>query len=259
MVNDIMSELRLLSFCYWLCGAFALVLRVFSVRMKSIAAYGKLSKLSQGGLCSRGTAFTAFYIIGLGMCAAITLCFQSVPFSVLGLYTIHVTRRLLESLFVHKWSSSERMRWYTALAGTSFYVVTPLSLALSYNTTLRLSTLRLCVCVVLFLTANVLQYKVHKSLAALRPDTVTESGRRYYFCPPFRYILFPHYSLEVVLYSSLALMSPLEPLPWCITLWTLCNLGITASEQRKWYERNLLTHAGDEVRLPKWNLVPFVF
>lgn len=90
------------------------------------------------------------------------------------------------------------------------------------------------------------QYRCHCILAALRPTPTTPSNPtpQAVYCVPrgflFRWIVSPHYTCEVGIYTGLALLAYTQPptaatlLAWWPALFTALNLSHAAVQSRRW-------------------------
>ena len=271
--------------CYWIFALLCLVMRIrftwfgrLCSYSKSQCLYGKSNgdKLSAACSISRRTAFKAFYFIGIistlffigvsnrSQLRTGSLIYEgmgSVPVALL-CYLFHVSRRFYECGFVHKFSNS-RLSLFAFLAGASFYVFVPLTYSTCDSVTfgdLTIDWTRNWVCaqLILFGLASVCQSVLHADLASLRHGTHEKKSPNY-TAPPFQTALFPHYSMEIGVYILLSsFASDVETirifsLP---AFFTIANLSVTASEQRKSY---VFTSSRRRIELPKYNILPWIF
>lgn len=194
----------------------------------------------------------------------------------LAMMQVHLGRRLAECLWVQKPSPTATMLVGHYLLGISFYLVTCLSLALPPGdsqqplTSTPSLTAVTPLSIVVFLWANWQQYKSHQQLASLR-----SANSSIYRLPTggwFDLLLMPHYSFEILIYSTLLSVSgggggaasiiiSQSPLLWCL-VWCLVNLSITASQSRQWYEQTLLRRSEPKsLRLlrKRWTIIPLLY
>lgn len=127
------------------------------------------------------------------------------------------------------------------LVGLSFYTFTNIAMVaensrgaglLSSDVTDRnlfLST----VCITGFFMAQIVQHMVHKRLAEYR--ALCRPGQ--YLNPNdgfFRYLIAPHYTAEIFLYLSLAVLNRTNLCLYWVVLWTVLTLGTSALETNAW-------------------------
>ena len=68
-------------------------------------------------------------------------------------------------------------------------------------------------------------------------------------------MLFPHYTFESIIYTGIWIIT-MSFASFCVVIWCLIELGISASEQRKYYEQKFPKEfIGKRV----YNVVPFVY
>jgi hypothetical protein len=172
--------------------------------------------------------FTAFY--GAGLCVALLASRfatrqEELP---LALFSLHLMRRLLECLLVHRFSANAVMPLHLWLAGLAHYAAVPWTLlppsvdeagaegAEDVPCSNATSPFVLVAACLLFCAANLQQHRMHRALADLRPLAKAEkSGRKAprndgdgaYVLPTGRWwdvAVCPHYSMEVLVYAALA-------------------------------------------------------
>ena len=185
----------------------------------------------------------------------------------LTLLLTHCLRRLIETTYVQKTVFQERMHVFQLLCGCFFYLLVPSSYFFpiycaaggqdtrkkTHLVSFQWSFLSLCV------ISEILQCCIHVSLACLRsyPQNEVKRKRRRkqrYTLPHFPLLLCPHYTAEILFYSSLCGVN--KDFHWLylsIPLFTLLNLAITSDEQYRWY-----THFFPGQH-PRWRILPFLF
>lgn len=124
--------------------------------------------------------------------------------------------------------------------------------------------------VLLFLLASGGQHDCHVYLASLKTssssaehaDALTRPGSSYKLPthPAFQHLIAPHYTAEILIYFSLALLAVPRGcwMNWtlvCAWVFVAVNLGVTAEGTRRWYERRF----GGELVRGRWTLVPRVW
>ncbi|KAK9381458.1 uncharacterized protein V2V93DRAFT_391157 [Kockiozyma suomiensis] len=173
----------------------------------------------------------------------------------LAIITIQCARRWYECLYVEKMSNKARIRLGHYLVGHLFYLAVSCailcdSLQNSINPSPNALSLSSCsVAFVLYLTAARAQYSAHKQLASLK---------KYSPPPPtflFKYLVCPHYTAEIVVYISIAVICDFSSATVAVIIWTIVNLGASAEQSRAFY----VDKFGEKVVDGKYNIIPFVF
>lgn len=105
----------------------------------------------------------------------------------------------------------------------------------------------------MFFSAWVMQNMCHRHLAGLKKYSLPEWG-------PFRFLISPHYTFEILLYLSLAVITApsnhmFNRTLLCATFFVAVNLGATANGTKKWYVEKFGTDKVDR----KWKIVPLVY
>jgi len=182
-------------------------------------------------------------------------------------YQLHFMRRLWECCRVHSFSASSRQHVLVLLFGALFYVALILSPVLDQlqrvDTRATQSARRYAVssaaAVLLFVAGSLWQHRCHVTLAELRSvgSLHTATPKATYSVPRgagFSSLLCPHYTAELLIYISFALMRPCV-LQWLALLWTAVNLSTTAFKTRHWYASQW---PYGEWR-NRWTIVPYIF
>jgi 3-oxo-5-alpha-steroid 4-dehydrogenase 3 len=191
-----------------------------------------------------------------------------------GMMFVQGCRRLHEMLYVQKFSSAKMWIGHY-LIGLAFYFMMNLavlvdgspipkgsilfdiliietSIMRSVSDAMDKHTLS---AVSLFVTASIWQYNVHSMLASLRPRTTAKPT---YTSPPessvsFQLFLTPHYTAEILIYLSMALLSRNWTM-FSALLWVTVDLSVSAAETRQWADTKF---RGSE--WGRWNLIPYVY
>jgi 3-oxo-5-alpha-steroid 4-dehydrogenase 3 len=175
------------------------------------------------------------------------------------LYTMHVFRRLVECIYIHKFSNA-RMHIGHYLFGLAFYFMLPITILASDSSivkamvnpesavhcSIRSYPRKLsgwhAVVLIVFGLASYCQHTSHKVLAGLRGGAnPTKRSVLQYSMPSGGYFdacSCPHYAAEICIYLSLALGMG----PRCVSLWMACmatvvNLSFTAVQTHRWYKK----------------------
>ncbi|KAI9005521.1 3-oxo-5-alpha-steroid 4-dehydrogenase-domain-containing protein [Phycomyces nitens] len=182
--------------------------------------------------------------------------------------TLHLSRRLYESLVIERPSANARMHFSHYLAGIGFYGAMVLgtwlegaanlgvwqpakaSFALPWTTIPSIG---------LFLYASHHQHTCHKILASLR----TPKTKNAYMIPRgdwFEMLVVPHYFADILVYVSLWLLY--RGHNWTLTcglVWTIVNLGVTAGETEQWYQRTFGQRYIDAFPRSRSLLLPHIY
>ena len=229
--------------------------------MRQFSDYGKLSSgRIVGGILDTTvpkTRFYHFYTVGTAFSAlllarrALSGDFVPIP---LAAFFIHATKRLYESVYVHRFAKESSMHLFGYLLGLTFYVVAPTTIDRASRGP-RVGTMRLIVGGILCTWGLTHQWRCHKILAALRSD-----GGNAYKIPSgdwFAYVSSPHYLAEIIVYIGFgclarnALTAPFI----CLLIFVVCNLGLTAGRTHDWYLRKFR----GEYPSKRNALIPFLY
>ena len=130
------------------------------------------------------------------------------------LLEVHFVRRLLECLFVHRFSSSTQHALVTVF-GVLFYVaavLSPVVDALNRSTMPgkdvgEVALARLLLGSIAFVTASIWQWSSHRTLSEMR-SAQPAFAYRVPTTPSFRLLLCPHYTAEMAIYAALCCIRP---------------------------------------------------
>ncbi|KAL2460029.1 Polyprenol reductase 2 [Abeliophyllum distichum] len=199
----------------------------------------------------------------------------------------HVLRRLLETIYVFKYSPSSRMHIFGYLTGLFFYTAAPLSLCCKYASEVFKFVADLVVEFVIkgkdrmqvpefdwwghvnpllhlrwymwiggaiFLWGWIHQYRCHAILGSLRENEQDDD----YSIPHgdwFQYVSSPHYLAEIVIYAGVVIASGCSDVTiWLLFGFVVANLAFAASETHKWYLQKF-----DNYPRNRSAIVPFVY
>ncbi|XP_021889256.1 polyprenol reductase 2 isoform X3 [Carica papaya] len=203
------------------------------------------------------------------------------------LMEVHSLRRLIESLYVSKYSPSARMHINGYLAGLFYYVATPLSLCCSFAPEVSRFTMNLMaefvakgksqmsapefhweyaspllklgwcqwIGATIFLWGWIHQFRCHSVLGSLRQHAnhVNE-----YVIPHgdwFELVSSPHYLAEIVIYAGLLVTSGGADLTiWLLFVFVAGNLSLAAAETHRWYLRKFENYPRS-----RHVIIPFIF
>ncbi|KAL0092828.1 3-oxo-5-alpha-steroid 4-dehydrogenase-domain-containing protein [Phycomyces blakesleeanus] len=188
----------------------------------------------------------------------------------LGLMTIHLARRLYESMMIERPSANARMHFSHYLAGMGFYgamvigawlegaanfgIWQPIKVVEPF--TLPWTTIP---SIGLFIYASYHQHTCHKILASLR----TPKTRNAYVIPRgdwFENLVVPHYFADILVYVSLWILY--QGRNWTLTfglVWTIVNLGVTAGETDQWYRKTFGKRYNDAFPRSRSLLLPHIY
>ncbi|KAI9028466.1 3-oxo-5-alpha-steroid 4-dehydrogenase-domain-containing protein [Hyaloraphidium curvatum] len=191
------------------------------------------------------------------------------------LMTFQMARRLLESLLLMRPSPALMHVGHYAV-GMAFYAVTGVAvwvdsvgwlarcLARHEEHCARsavsefLSEPRTVAAIALFAYGSIQQYRSHAILASLRKEEAGTARSRYSLpeAGSFSGLDCPHYFFEILIYTSLVLVSGGKARTlWYCLLWVVVNLGTTAAETGKWYEAKFDAYP----RGRKWRMIPLLW
>ncbi|TGZ79155.1 hypothetical protein EX30DRAFT_397306 [Ascodesmis nigricans] len=139
--------------------------------------------------------------------------------------------------------------WIEGTDAISSYTFTPLSVA----ALLRDPSLKTCIGFIPFVLASGLQHDAHAYLASLKKYSLPEH-------PMFYKLVCPHYLAEVIIYASLMVLAAPKGVWLNLTIWSgmvfvVCNLGVSSSHTRAWYEKKF----GRDAVARKWNMVVGIY
>jgi 3-oxo-5-alpha-steroid 4-dehydrogenase 3 len=183
--------------------------------------------------------FLHFYVVGniSNILVAGAKLSSGDPIFVLCLYQLHLLRRLAECIFVHSFSATATMHVAHYILGISYYIAVPFTLA-SCDILPRSSWI-LVMATSMFLWAQSAQYQCHLILAKLRPRD--ENNTKTAYSVPrgglFELVSCPHYTVEVVIYATLAACCKCSPRMLALTGFVIMELSFSASTQHSWYRR----------------------
>lgn len=183
--------------------------------------------------------FYHFYVISSCL-SALTLCAYP-QYVVVWLLLCHSLRRLYETLFVSVHNERSRMNWSHYVVGLWFYTTLHIILNVELyrgNIEVRFPTMALMI----FCIAGWDQHENHKVLARLIKYSLPQER-----C--FRWVCCPHYTDEILIYTSLLAAS--KEFMWPL-IWVVASLSLSAAECQNYYGRNF------GPRVPKWALLPYV-
>ena len=172
-------------------------------------------------------------------------------------------RRFLECIFVTQAGSARMWVGHYAI-GIAFYAFTNVAIWVEYVRQPLPSTLwtwRNLVCILVFLAASWEQNRCHLYLSSLRKYTLPTKSI-------FQYIVAPHYTMECVIYLTLAILNaPVDghsghptAINWtlfCALVFVVVNLGVTAGGTKHWQ----LDKFPDQkcAILKKWKMIPMMY
>ncbi len=143
--------------------------------------------------------------------------------------SLHFMKRVLESLFLHRYSGP--IDPVTTLVIASFYSFAAGLIGWVNQASLPALDAWFYVGVVLFVFGQAGNFYHHKLLADLRKNSLD------YFIPKgglFAYVVCPHYLFEIVAWLGIALLSR-HLAAWMVLLFIICYLTARALRVLKWY------------------------
>ncbi|KAH8803262.1 3-oxo-5-alpha-steroid 4-dehydrogenase-like protein [Xylogone sp. PMI_703] len=178
------------------------------------------------------------------------------------LMAIQGFRRLYECLILTKPSQSSM--WIGLwLAGIGYYLCMGISVWIEGTLLIKeripnllqvsMPSLKTCIAIAVFMIASGIQYDCHVYLASLKKYTLPNRGL-------FRSIICPHYTMECLIYISIAIISapPDQYMNHSVLvglIFVVTNLAITADASLKWS----IERFGREKMGRRWRMVPYVY
>ncbi|CAN8077339.1 unnamed protein product [Agarophyton chilense] len=176
-----------------------------------------------------------FYIVGLTSSGVCALLLKTTRHPVAILYTVQVARRLLECFFVHKFSKTRLLSLSQFVSGTSYYVLSSVTIHLEcYTMRLldeRIPLPRTILVLVTFIFGSFAQHFSHRTLAHVTPRVGKYGLPRGFL---FRYVICPHYFAEIVVYLSFVLALQRTGSAFML-LFVVTNLTDSALRTKQWY------------------------
>ncbi|EXJ63796.1 hypothetical protein A1O7_00131 [Cladophialophora yegresii CBS 114405] len=184
-------------------------------------------------------------------------------------------RRLLECVYVTRNSTSRMWVGHYAI-GMAFYIATNMAIWIEQlcrppsprpatAEQIVFWTWRTIICTVLFFGASERQNRYHRYLSSLKKYSLPEKYA-------FRYLIAPHYTMECVIYLSMALLdtpsifNQESQLPmatkinWtlvCALMFVAVNLGVTADGTKEWQRQKF--HENSSEIEKRWRIIPWLF
>ena len=256
---------------------------LFSPTLSSVAAYGKgrslFSSAASDNFFSRNVFlvpkryFLHFYCFGLATLAALQSQTVNTSWTV-ALLAVHISRRLYECLFVHRWNEVSKMHVVGYAVGTLHYVLLPFVLVQCRFTDEHRSSLRqfaFVAAIALNLWAQFQQHRHHQLLADLRSSNHSVDKKDIPYKLPsggwFDRVASRHYLAEIFIYLSFFALvqlqvttctryptatadEPFLELPellrtmrrgrhFFLLVWVVTNLTITSLRTHQYYVRNI--------------------
>lgn len=141
------------------------------------------------------------------------------------LLLIHSSRRLLESIFITKFSN-RKMHFINFFAGLIFYFMAPLSIAIEKKK--QKSHLFKIILTGFAIMFNIMQFQVHFELSLLEKYSIPKN-------PLFTFVASPHYLFEIFLYFIYFILSP-GRLTLLMLIFVCLNLTHQATMTYDWYK-----------------------
>lgn len=197
--------------------------------------------------------FLHFYIVGLLINLSLLFVFRS-AILLLIIFLCHMSRRLYECLYVHRFGANSSMSFIHYLVGLIHYPFVGLTILVDDQyKDYQPSWLRICFALVLFINASYVQYQVHRTLAQTRrkdnENYPIPNGYR-----AFQYFSCPNYIAEMVLYLSFWLISHRTSSFLALLIWVLVNQSLSSLLAHRWYHQ----HYGIHYPSTRYALIPYL-
>ncbi|PVU94619.1 hypothetical protein BB561_002404 [Smittium simulii] len=186
----------------------------------------------------------------------------------LGLYTIHVILRLIETAYWQPLSNA-KIHIGHFIVGIFFYILTPFAVfadSIYVNGSIPNSpTLVVILATLLFFYSIYTRYKCHqilfnlKNLSRQGPSSLETTKDNQYSIPMggwFNRISSPHYTAEILMYFSLYFIAGTNNISFIFLLfWVVVNLTISATETHYWYKRTFKS----KYPINRYALIPYIW
>lgn len=152
-----------------------------------------------------------------------------IQMTVLAAVFIHFAKRVLESLFLHKYSGPAGL--FTTILIASFYSTAAYLIGWLNREPIPAADGWFIAGIVLFIAGVAANFYHHKLLADLRKNSLD------YFIPKgggFEYVICPHYLFEIVTWLGIALLSR-HLAAWLILAFIIAYLSARSLRTLKWY------------------------
>jgi hypothetical protein len=224
MLRFALAHLDIALALLWATAFLAYGAKSFSARWDHFTRYGKLQTRQWAFISvSAKAGWLLFYCFSCGM-FFLSFRVSFPPRFPNVLLFLHSTRRLIETVFVTKFTA-RRMHFVNLCAGLLFYAMAPLTLAYCarVSTAIVPPSLVAPICFAL----NSAQFHAHKTLASLPKYSIPTD-------PLFAAVASPHYFIEILLYAVYALSAP-HWLSLVMVLFVAWNLRDQAKLTHRWY------------------------
>ena len=233
----------------WITAIFVYGFKFLNARWNRFTLFGKLEDTSSWGAIPtipNKAGWILFYLFSCFM-FFMTLFVQNPP--KLGNYLLffHSSRRILESIFITKFSQ-RRMHFINFLAGLTFYAMAPMTIAYCSHLNDPISHQARSLLIVLAIILNILQFLAHFELASLPKYTIPTTFL-------FAKVTSPHYTIEILLYF-IYFLSSINVLTFLMLVFVILNLTHQSIMTYKWYNEKF----GSEFRsYHRSIIIPYIF
>ncbi len=232
-----------IAFCYFIVGiVLILLLYIGFDDVFKLLDHGKtLSNCNKDSYFLSKNRFGDFYLLGFTLNVFVLMMH---PSKLLLIFQLHLLRRIIETHLLFQYSKNSSMHFLHYLVGLSFYPM--VSFVITTGVPKNIYILDF----VAFAILSCLQFRTHQILYNLR-----NANRKHQPLPRvslFRFILCPHYVLEILLYFWLQYQLSLSNISILTSFFVFTNILISSIQTKKWYEIKF----GSDSR---YLLVPFIF
>jgi 3-oxo-5-alpha-steroid 4-dehydrogenase 3 len=178
--------------------------------------------------------FLHFYLIGL-IINLIFFLFHLSFFLLFIIFILHLSRRLYECLYIHKYHSKITISHY--FFGLIHYPCVGLTIIIDYKYSYsNINFSRYFFALFLFFNASYIQYNVHLTLAKLArcPNEIYPIPNGYWL---FNYFSCPNYLAEILIYISFFIASHRTSAMAALIVWVFVNQSLSALFNHRWYCR----------------------
>ncbi len=222
---------------------------ILNLILQRFYLYGKLT--NQGDIPK--SYFLHFYIIAL-LINLILFIFHLSSFLLFLLFLLHISRRVYECIYIHKFNRNTKMNFLHYFFGLIHYPCVGLTIIIDYKYSYtNLTIFKYFFALILFFNSSYIQYNVHLTLAKLN-----RSQNEIYPIPNgywiFNYFSCPNYIAEIFIYIAFFIASHRTSAMASLIVWVFINQALSALLNHRWYCR----HYKDLYPAKRCALIPFI-
>jgi len=196
--------------------------------------------------------FLHFYLISL-LINLILLIFHLSCFFLFILFILHLSRRLYECIYIHKFHSKINFFYY--FFGLIYYPCVGLTIIIDYKYSYtNIQFLKYIFALILFFNASYIQYNVHLTLANMirYQNEIYPIPNGYWI---FNYFSSPNNITEIFIYISFLIASHRTSAMTSLIVWVFLNQSLSALLNHRWYSK----YYKELYPSKRCVLIPFIF